>query len=260
MVMSTLAVKPRGCGRPRAADPDAVSAPLTSTQPCSYFYEQAQINRWGCRYLRSVSTGTQRPGINKVDGCRTRPRADASRPRAGGPLFGGRARYRRPGPFAKSRGRRCGRWRRVTPRRSSAAEAPAVAPDAPPAWAEIAATPAPGSAMPSRSASAGDRGHIGWRHRLCAHRAKRLGIVRCERDHQPQAGCCKQNGLLHALSPLISFCRPARRKALSAAKRNRSRRRAARARRLRHCTNEGCMGNGGAGGEQFCTDRRRQAR
>lgn len=106
----------------------------------------------------------------------------------GGPLFGGRARYRRPGPFAKSRGRRCGRWRRVTPRRSSAAEAPAVAPDAPPAWAEIAATPAPGSAMPSRSASAGDRGHIGWRHRLCAHRAKRLGIVRCERARSSAPG------------------------------------------------------------------------
>ena len=145
--------------------------------------------------------------------------------------------------------------------RSSAAEAPAVAPDAPPAWTEVTATPAPGSAMPSRSASAGDRGHVGWRHRLCAHRGKRLGIVRCERDHQPQAGCCKQNGLLHALSPLISFCRPARRKALSAAKRNRSRRpRTARDRRLRYCTNEGCMGNGGAWGEQFCTDRRRQTR
>ena len=126
----------------------------------------------------------------------------------------GRARYRRLGPFAKSRGRRCGRWRRVTPRRSSAAEAPAVAPDAPPAWAEIAATPAPGSAMPSRSASAGDRGQIGWRHRLCAHRAKRLGIVRCERDHQPQAGCCKQNGLLHALSPLISFLPPGAQKSV----------------------------------------------
>lgn len=155
----------------------------------------------------------------------------------------------------------CGRGRRVTPRRSSAAEAPAVAPDAPPAWTEVAATPAPRSAVPPRSASAGDRGHVGWRHRLCAHRAKRLGIVRCERDHQPQAGCCKQNGLLHALSPLISFCRPARRKALSAAKRNRSRRPGtARDRRLRYCTNEGCMGNGGAWGEQFCTDRRRQAR
>lgn len=97
MVMSTLAVKPRGCGRPRAADPDAVSAPLTSTQSCSHFYEQAQINRWGCRYLRSVSTGTQRPGINKVDGCRTRPRADASRPRAVG-----RAPVRGPRPLPQA--------------------------------------------------------------------------------------------------------------------------------------------------------------
>src|SRR6187431_3042716 len=60
----------------------------------------------------------------------------------------------------------CGRGRRVTPRRSSAAEAPAVAPDAPPAWTEVAATPAPRSAVPPRSASAGDRGHVGWRHRL----------------------------------------------------------------------------------------------
>jgi hypothetical protein len=106
-----------------------------------------------------------------------------------------------------------------------AADAPTAAPEATPARAKIAATSTPRSAMPSEAASARNGRHVGWRHGRPAQRRKRLGLMRCQRHHQPDAGCRKQNRLPHALSPLTFNCRPARRKARSAAKHNRSLRR-----------------------------------
>ena len=90
-----------------------------------------------------------------------------------------------------------------------AADAPAAAPEAAPGRTEISAASAPRPAVPAPAASARDRRHIGWRHRHCAHRSKRLRIMGCQRDHQPDAGCRKQNRLPHRLSPLTFDCRPA---------------------------------------------------
>ena len=90
-----------------------------------------------------------------------------------------------------------------------AADAPAAAPEAAPGRTEISAASAPRPAVPAPTASARDRRHIGWRHRHCDHRSKRLRIMGCQRDHQPDAGCRKQNRLPHRLSPLTFDCRPA---------------------------------------------------
>jgi hypothetical protein len=90
-----------------------------------------------------------------------------------------------------------------------AADAPAAPPEAAPGRTVISAAPAPRPAVPAKAASARDRRHIGWRHRHCAHRSKRLRIMGCQRDHQPDAGCRKQNRLPHGLSPLAFDCRPA---------------------------------------------------
>lgn len=86
-----------------------------------------------------------------------------------------------------------------------AADAPAAAPEAAPGRTEISAASAPRPAVPAPAASARDRRHIGWRHRHCAHRSKRLRIMGCQCDHQPDAGCRKQNRLPHGLSPLVSI-------------------------------------------------------
>ena len=95
-----------------------------------------------------------------------------------------------------------------------AADAPTAAPEATPARAKIAATSTPRSAMPSEAASARNGRHVGWRHGRPAQRRKRLGLMRCQRHHQPDAGCRKQNRLPHALSPLTFNCRPAHRRQL----------------------------------------------
>ena len=83
-----------------------------------------------------------------------------------------------------------------------AADAPAAAPEAAPGRTEISAASAPRPAVPAPAATARDRRHIGWRHRHCAHRSKRLRIMGCQRDHQPDAGGRKQNRRPHGLSPL----------------------------------------------------------
>ena len=90
-----------------------------------------------------------------------------------------------------------------------AADAPTAAPEAAPARTEISAASAPRPAVPAPAASARDRRRVGWRHRHCAHRSKRLRIMGCQCDHQPDAGCRKQNRLPHGLSPLAFDCRPA---------------------------------------------------
>jgi hypothetical protein len=90
-----------------------------------------------------------------------------------------------------------------------AADAPATAPEAAPSRTEISAASAHRPAVPARAASARDRRHIGWSHRHCSHRSKRLRIMGCQRDHHPDAGCCKQNRLPHELSPLDFDRRPA---------------------------------------------------
>ena len=90
-----------------------------------------------------------------------------------------------------------------------AADAPAAAPEAAPGRTVISAASAPRPAVPAKAASARDRRRVGWRHRHCAHRSKRLRIMGCQRDHQPDAGCRKQNRLPHGLSPLTFHCRPA---------------------------------------------------
>ena len=83
-----------------------------------------------------------------------------------------------------------------------AADTPAAAPEAAPGRTEISAASAPRPAVPAPAATARDRRHIGWRHRHCAHRSKRLRIMGCQRDHQPDAGGRKQNRRPHGLSPL----------------------------------------------------------
>ena len=98
-----------------------------------------------------------------------------------------------------------------------------------PARTEISAASAPRPAVPAPAASARDRRRVGWRHRHCAHRSKRLRIMGCQCDHQPDAGCRKQNRLPHGLSPLAFDCRPAGDKACSVRKGNRIARRRGRA-------------------------------
>jgi hypothetical protein len=63
--------------------------------------------------------------------------------------------------------------------------------------------------MPSKAASACDSCHVGWHHRRAAQRRKRLGIMRCQRHHQPHARCRKQKRLPHGLSPLPIVARRA---------------------------------------------------
>jgi hypothetical protein len=99
-----------------------------------------------------------------------------------------------------------------------AADAPAAAPEAAPGRAVISAASAPRPAVPAKAASARDRRRVGWRHRHCAHRSKRLRIMGCQRDHQPDAGCRKQNRLPHGLSPLAFDCRPAGKKRVRSGK------------------------------------------
>jgi hypothetical protein len=111
-----------------------------------------------------------------------------------------------------------------------AADAPAAAPEAAPGRTVISAASAPRPAVPAKAASARDRRRVGWRHRHCAHRSKRLRIMGCQRDHQPDAGCRKQNRLPHGLSPLASMP-PGGRKACSPPKGNRIARRRGRASR-----------------------------
>jgi hypothetical protein len=111
-----------------------------------------------------------------------------------------------------------------------AADAPAAAPEAAPGRAVISAASAPRPAVPAKAASARDRRRVGWRHRHCAHRSKRLRIMGCQRDHQPDAGCRKQNRLPHGLSPLASMP-PGGRKECSPPKGNRIARRRGRASR-----------------------------
>ena len=93
--------------------------------------------------------------------------------------------------------------------RFSSGRCATAAPEAAPARTEISAASAPRPAVPAPAASARDRRRVGWRHRHCAHRSKRLRIMGCQRDHQPDAGCRKQNRLPHGLSPLTFHCRPA---------------------------------------------------
>ena len=101
-----------------------------------------------------------------------------------------------------------------------AADAPTAAPETAPGRTVIAAASAPRSAVPSKAASACDSCHVGRRHRRPAQRRERLGIMRYRRHHQPHARCRKQNVFLMVVT-FASDCRPARRKACSAATRNR---------------------------------------
>ena len=143
-----------------------------------------------------------------------------ARPRSPLPL--GPSRRTAPGE-PRQQGRR-GRFTQLV-----AADAPAAAPEAAPGRTVISAASAPRPAVPAEAASARDRRRVGWRHRHCAHRSKRLRIMGCQCDHQPDAGCRKQNRLPHGLSPLAFDCRPAGDKACSVRKGNRIARRRGRA-------------------------------
>jgi hypothetical protein len=129
----------------------------------------------------------------------------SSRPTPWGPpsLVSARAVSKDGAGGARQQGRRGGFTQLV------AADAPAAAPEAAPGRTVISAASAPRPAVPAPAASARDRRHVGWRHRHCAHRSERLRIMGCQRDHQPDAGCRKQNRLPHGLSPLAFHCRPA---------------------------------------------------